>query len=130
MEHLEKMLQKCPDSDRGRREWHLFSQSILAGRLQSGDYRIYSEMPIFFLEKDLVVEGIMDLAACHRIENSWLLIDWKTDRVLESSELLRRYQDQLQAYTRGLQNFTNEKIEAGIYAVSLGEWIPLDGQKF
>ncbi len=129
-DHLKKMLQKCPDSERGRREWKLFSQSILAERLESGDYLLYAEMPIFFLEKDVVVEGIMDLAACHRIKNSWLLIDWKTDRVFESSELLRRYRDQLETYARGLQNLTTEKVEAGIYAVTLGEWIPLEWRKF
>ncbi|PWU08257.1 MAG: hypothetical protein C5B47_05000 [Verrucomicrobia bacterium] len=122
---LENMLQKCPDPERGRREWELFAQSILKARLESGNYLLHAEMPIFFRENEAIVEGVMDLAARHRTENNWLLIDWKTDRISEPFELLRRYGPQLEAYAHGLRRLTTEKVEAGIYAVSLGEWIPL-----
>lgn len=130
MLHLEKILQKCPDVERGRYDWQLFSRSALAKRLVSNDYLLFREMPFFFLEEDTAMEGIMDLAALHRIENNWLLLDWKTDRGITISSLLERYRAQLEAYARCLYILTGKEVEAGLYGVSLGEWIPLERRKF
>ncbi len=130
MFHLEEMLRKCPDPDRGRHEWKVFSQTPLARRLSNGDYLLHTEMPFFFFEGNIAMEGIMDLAALHQTENNWLLLDWKTDRGASSSELLARYKDQLKAYARILRTVTSKEVEAGLYAVSSGQWIPLKASEF
>ena len=55
-----------------------------------------------------------------------VLMDYKTDKVKEPSELIRRYQIQLDLYKRALEAATNKKVkEVYIYSFGLGCQIKL-----
>ena len=43
---------------------------------------VHAEMPLLWAKNaDECIEGIVDLAALDPAKKSWLLVDWKTDRV-------------------------------------------------
>jgi len=65
------------------------------------------------------------LAALDPEKNSWLVLDWKTDRVEEDNAgvLLERYRPQLEAYARALYQITGLPSEGAIYSTNTGLWL-------
>ena len=54
-------------------------------------------------------------------------MDYKTDRVAEAEELLKRYRTQLDYYAQALERLTHKKVkEKLIYSFALEEVITID----
>ncbi len=103
-------------------------------RKAAGDGKLHRESPFFmgvpasemdpsFPEKEsIVVQGIID--AWLEEEDGLTVIDYKTDRVREPEELIRRYHTQLEIYARALQQLRDKKVkEKMIYSFALAQWI-------
>jgi ATP-dependent helicase/nuclease subunit A len=78
----------------------------------------------FETDETVVVQGIVD---AYFVENGEIvLLDYKTDRVSEGKELVRRYHVQLDMYARVLEKITGMRVkEKIIYSFCLGEIIEL-----
>ncbi|MBE5831867.1 MAG: helicase-exonuclease AddAB subunit AddA [Butyrivibrio sp.] len=75
--------------------------------------------PKFPEEEMVLIQGIID--AWFYEGDEIVLMDYKTDRVKEPSELIRRYQIQLDLYKRALEAATKKKVkEVYIYSFGLG----------
>ncbi len=75
------------------------------------------------IEEDILVQGIIDLYYITK-DNKLVLVDYKTDKVKEKTELIDKYQVQLDIYKRALEKSLNRKVDkAYIYSVYLGEEI-------
>ncbi len=80
--------------------------------------------PKFPEEEMVLIQGIID--AWFYEGDDIVLMDYKTDKVKEPSELIRRYQIQLDLYKRALEAATNKKVkEVYIYSFGLGCQIKL-----
>ena len=67
----------------------------------------------------VLIQGIID--AWFIEGDEIVLMDYKTDRVKEADELIRRYQLQLDLYKRALEASTKMKVkEVYIYSFGLG----------
>ena len=72
----------------------------------------------------ILVQGVIDLY--FEEEDGLVVADYKTDRVTEGSELINRYQTQLDYYARALEQFTGKKVkEKIIYSFALEDEILL-----
>lgn len=72
----------------------------------------------------VLVQGIIDVY--FEEEDGLVVLDYKTDRVRESRELVERYHGQLDYYARALEQATGKTVkEKIIYSVTLGEEIHL-----
>ncbi len=93
-----------------------FVMSVAADRLQADADETDS----------VLVQGIID--AFWEEEDGIVLLDYKTDRVDEPGELIRRYQAQLQLYSEALtRRFRGRSVkEILIYSVRLDELIPVE----
>ena len=69
----------------------------------------------------LVVQGAID---CAFIENnSYVIVDYKTDKTENIKDLHDKYLSQLQIYKYALENIQDMKVkEIGIYSFSLSEY--------
>ena len=75
--------------------------------------------PKFPEEEMVLIQGIID--AWFLEGDEIVLMDYKTDRVKEPSELIKRYQIQLDLYKRALEAATKKKVkEVYIYSFDLG----------
>ena len=76
------------------------------------------------------LEGIIDLAVHDPASESWLILDWKTNRVKpdELTELQTHYAPQLAAYRAMLAEITGEKVEAALYSTACATWLPYDAR--
>ena len=69
-----------------------------------------------------MIQGIVD--AYFEEEDGIVLVDYKTDRVKEENQLIRRYAIQLELYEKAIERMTGKKVkEKIIYSFSLGEEI-------
>ena len=72
----------------------------------------------------ILVQGIIDVY--FEEEDGLVVLDYKTDRVRESRELVERYHGQLDYYARALEQATGKTVkEKIIYSFTLGEEIHL-----
>ena len=72
--------------------------------------------------QDVLVQGIMD--AYFEEDGELVLIDYKTDYVKTSKELVERYRKQLEIYGKSLEQLTGKKVkERVIYSFFLGQEI-------
>lgn len=72
----------------------------------------------------VLVQGIIDVY--FEEEDGLVVLDYKTDRVRESRELVERYHGQLNYYARALEQATGKTVkEKIIYSFTLGEEIHL-----
>lgn len=75
----------------------------------------------------VLIQGIID--AFFVEEGEIVLLDYKTDKVSDETELVSRYRIQLDYYKEALEASTNMKVkEIYIYSFSLGKEIPLSLQ--
>ena len=74
-------------------------------------------------EEEVLVQGIIDVF--WEEEDGIVLLDYKTDRVDNSEELIRRYKKQLELYADALNRFGAGKTvkEILIYSFALAEEI-------
>lgn len=83
--------------------------------------RLNSEFPS---EETVLIQGIIDVF--FEEDGKYVLLDYKTDAVETSEELVRRYHVQLDYYAEALeQSFGNQDTERIIYSFKLGEEIYL-----
>ena len=115
-----------------------FLKSGLAGRMAKayGRGELFREQSfVLGIEADMVnpdfppgetvlVQGIID--ACFLEDGEWILADYKTDRVRDPEELVRRYRVQLDLYERALSQITGKTVrEKLIYSAALSRVIAL-----
>ena len=115
-----------------------FLKSGLAGRMAMacGKGELFREQSfVLGIEADMVdpdfphgetvlVQGIID--ACFLEDGEWVLADYKTDRVRDPEELVRRYRVQLDLYERALSQITGRTVrEKLIYSAALSRVIAL-----
>ncbi|MBR2275969.1 MAG: UvrD-helicase domain-containing protein, partial [Lachnospiraceae bacterium] len=122
-------------ADRGRIEQELidtvserellnFFQSDLAKRMQRADQegKLYREQPFVIRLDGQLIQGIID--AFFIEEGEIVVVDYKTDRVNESTELVKRYELQLEYYARALQRLLGIPVkERIIYSTVLNQSI-------
>ena len=112
----------CPDEARGRREIEILRQSRLFGRLTSGRFRVHTEMPFMApLKGGDSVDGIIDLAAFDLEAETWIVVDWKTNKGAGASDLLAEYRAQLIAYRDCLAALVQRPVAGALYATATGE---------
>ena len=71
-----------PQPERSAREWALFCDSELARWLETPGLLIHNELPFLWPEnEERCLEGIMDLAIYSPRDETWRVIDWKTNRL-------------------------------------------------
>lgn len=110
-----------------------FAESPLAARMTAAcrDGRLFREQPFVILvnaeqidstypaDESVMVQGIID--AFFEENGSYVIMDYKTDRVRDPSELVLRYRAQLDYYAQALRQITGrEATEEIIYSVTLG----------
>ena len=113
-----------------------FFQSPLADRMRQSD-RVERELPFSMLYpgqsvypnleegEDLFLQGIID--SCFLEEGTWILVDYKTDRLYKEKDFVDRYHVQLELYCQALAKVTGIPVkEAYIYSFRLGKAIPVE----
>jgi len=76
-------------------------------------------------EEDILVQGVIDVY--FQEDDALVLMDYKTDRVSEAEELIKRYRTQLDYYAEALERLTHKKVkEKLIYSFALEEVITVD----
>lgn len=116
----------------GEKIWTFF-QSDIANRMRRADERGVLRRESQFVmgiparemdeadsDEPVLIQGIIDV--WFEEDGELILVDYKTDRVLEGEEqvLLNRYQIQLLYYARALEQITQKKVrEAVIYSLTL-----------
>ncbi len=142
---LQKRMEKCLAQGRiteeeialvNKQKLLTFLHSPIAKRMAAADNRgdLYKEQPFVLgmdatrLSSDLpkqekvMIQGIIDV---YFVENNEIiLLDYKTDMVKSSEELLKRYRTQLDYYTEALQKITGMSVKERIlYSFKLDESI-------
>jgi ATP-dependent helicase/nuclease subunit A len=74
--------------------------------------------------KDVLIQGIIDVY--FEEDDEIIVLDYKTDHVKSSEELVLRYKKQLELYAEALEQTTGKKVkERVIYSFCLGKEIPV-----
>ena len=117
-----------------------FTQSDLAKRIKKAK-DIHKEKPFYIninasdiydekIEENVLVQGIIDLYFIDE-NNKLILLDYKTDKVKEITELVSRYKEQLGLYKKALENALNREVdEVYIYSLYQGKFIDMPKQMF
>lgn len=72
------------------------------------------------LSEGTLLQGVIDCAFMEN--NQWILLDYKTDRIIEEEAFVARYRDQLRWYARALTELTGYPVaETWLYSLSLGK---------
>jgi ATP-dependent exoDNAse (exonuclease V) beta subunit len=117
-----------PQPERSRREWDLLLRSPLSRWLEGPDLLIHPELPFLWPESDeQCLEGVIDLAVFSPSEESWQVIDWKTNRLpAEGGDAVAAlYRPQVEAYTRALRTLAPGEVRGSLYLTGSGEWLRL-----
>lgn len=80
-----------------KREWSFVIRLKLSDALGSG------------IEDTVLVQGTLDM--CFEEDDKWVLVDYKTDRSGDESEILARYGTQLDIYRRALNRLTGREVK-------------------
>lgn len=109
-----------------------FMNTELAYRMATAaeNGKLYKEQPFmmgvcadtvsadFPAEEDILVQGVID--AYFEEDGELVLMDYKTDRVSEAEELVKRYKTQLDYYAKALEKLTHKRVkEKLIYSFAL-----------
>jgi ATP-dependent exoDNAse (exonuclease V) beta subunit len=126
-----RLQDEAPEGERARAEWSKLrglatSDTPLSRWLRRPGARQFAEMPFLWrMNESECLEGIIDLAIFDPATETWLVLDWKTNRA-EPADLHTKYAPQLAAYWRTLSDITGAKVEAALYATVSGAWLPYD----
>ncbi len=119
-----------------------FMQSDIAERMKKADAqgKLQKERSFFLgvpanrvnqdfpAEEMILVQGIID--AYFEEDGELVLVDYKTDRVDNSQELVERYRVQMQYYAEALEKALNKKVkEAVLYSMALGSTVIVEIKK-
>jgi ATP-dependent exoDNAse (exonuclease V) beta subunit len=134
---FERHLGSSPDKRRSANEWKLVRENLvgdsLLGQFLSRDgARAHTEFPFLWsLDRSACVEGVIDLLVVDESRNRCLLVDWKTNRIRKADEenLRQRYRPQIAAYWKAVGEITKLKVEAGIFATAIGQFLPYNEQE-
>lgn len=112
--------------------YNFFSSDLYNDILKSKE--VYKEYNInFFLpaniynkelssKENILVQGIIDLFFV--IDNTYYIIDYKSDRVTMKKELIDRYKLQLELYSLAISNkYNTKKVKRFLYSTELNEFI-------
>ena len=114
----------------------LFLGTDLAKRMATAQQngKLYKEQPFmmgisardvcndFPEEEDILVQGVIDVY--FEEGDELVILDYKTDRVSDGVELIKRYKVQLEYYGQALERLTHKKVkEKLIYSFALHEVI-------
>ena len=78
------------------------------------------------IEDEVLVQGIIDLYYLTK-EDELVLVDYKTDKVNNKEELIKKYSGQLKVYKEALEKSLNRKVDRTyIYSTYLEKEIRLD----
>ena len=132
--YLSKEMKECIY----RKDILRFLQSDAGKRMHEAAVKksLYKEQPFVFgidakemypetnTEELVLIQGIIDVY--FEEEDGLVVLDYKTDRVKAGTELVEKYQEQLNLYGRALEQMTLKKVkEKMIYSFTLGEEISL-----
>ncbi|MCR5209796.1 MAG: helicase-exonuclease AddAB subunit AddA [Lachnospiraceae bacterium] len=113
-----------------------FFESELAHRmsLAAKKGKLYKEQPFFLgvpareldpgfpKDESVIVQGVID--AYFEEDDELVLLDYKTDRVSDGDELVKRYKKQLEIYSRALKSILDKPVgENVIYSFALNKTI-------
>lgn len=113
-----------------------FVQSNIGGRMKAAAIRgeLWREQPFCIMvsgkevdesypaDSEILIQGIIDALFIEAEE--YIIVDYKTDRVDNASELAERYALQLKYYAKAIEQITGKRVkERIIYSVGLGEEI-------
>ena len=115
-----------------------FTKSEIFKKLKSAK-KVYREKAFYInipakeiynndVEEAVLVQGIIDLYFVDE-NNNVVLVDYKTDYVLEGQEecLVRKYKKQLKLYARAIKEATNNDVDKTyIYSTYLGKEIIIE----
>ena len=93
--------------------------------LQSREVRREWSFNLRLEDRTTLLQGVID---CAFLENdSWVLLDYKTDRMNDESAFVARYAEQLGWYARALEEITHRRVsEKWLYALSTGKAYAVD----
>lgn len=102
------------NATRVEREWP-FSMLLEA-------HEVYPDVPV---GEKLFLQGIIDTVFLE--DGAWVLVDYKTDRVVSGEELRKRYSLQLNMYKQALEKLTNIPVKSAyIYSFRLHEAVNME----
>ena len=111
-----------------------FLQSDLAKRMKKAqeEKKLYREQPFVYgleasrlderfpKEEKVLIQGIVD--AYFEEDGQLVIVDYKTDAIRDSKELITRYKEQLKYYKEALEKLTAKKVkEMILYSYALNE---------
>ncbi len=109
-----------------RKDILVFLSSPIAKRMKQAAQKnqFHAEQPFVLGEGAMLVQGIIDVY--FEEDGELVVLDYKTDRVRQASELTERYQLQLDYYAKVLEQVTQKRVkEKIIYSFSLQKEIEL-----
>jgi ATP-dependent helicase/nuclease subunit A len=110
-----------------------FLESELAKRMRAAAKRgeLFREKPFVLgrQEEELIlIQGIIDVFWIE--DDRIMLLDYKTDRISHATQLIDRYQEQLELYAKAIEATWNKKVgEKYLYSFSLQETICLQEER-
>jgi ATP-dependent exoDNAse (exonuclease V) beta subunit len=133
-EEFQAHLADSPDAALSGQEWALLRKQLtekteLARLLTTPATVAHAEMPFLWaLSESECLDGIIDLAILHPADGSWVILDWKTNRLPDGDlEALRaHYLPQLSAYWKAASEMLHAPVSAGLYSTAAGQWLPYE----
>ena len=118
-----------------------FLQSDLARRMKNAqkEGKLHREQPFVYgleasrvdakfpKEEKVLIQGIID--AYFEEDGELVIVDYKTDRIQYSSELVTRYKEQLKYYQEALEKLTQKRVKEKIlysYALSQPVYVEIE----
>ena len=129
-------LPDSPDAALSKSEWTLLRKQLTNGsdlaRLLTAPGAIaHAEMPFLWaMSEGECLEGIIDLAVFDPTSESWLVLDWKTNRTnaAELPQLRAHYLPQLSAYWKAVSKMLGAPVAAGLYSTATAAWLPYESE--
>ena len=71
-------------------------------------------------ERGTILQGVIDCAFLE--DGAWVLVDYKTDRIVDEDAFIQRYREQIEWYARALETITGLPVkERCLYSINLGK---------
>ncbi|CDF13747.1 recombination helicase AddA Firmicutes type [Eubacterium sp. CAG:581] len=102
------------NSEKVYREFKFYTKILAKDALEN--------VPENFSEQKIILQGAVDLALVE--DDSLVIVDYKTDRIKDVSELKELYSQQLLLYKNAMEQCTPYKVsKCIIYSITLGEFV-------
>lgn len=113
--HFKERLEFCPVPEIGEQEIGLFVESELVTHMTEPDLIVRSEVPFIFPEGKTSIEGVIDLIIFDPNKNTYLVIDWKTERYKDLNIAAQAYQQQINTYTNIITKTFKTTAKGSLY---------------